>query len=75
MYGYICPYCGDHLDPGERCECRVKEEECMEVPVDSVRHCDGCGCETYPDGRLGTMDGKAICRDDLNDGIGGQYGV
>ena len=22
MYGYICPYCGDHLDPGEKCECR-----------------------------------------------------
>lgn len=22
MYGYICPCCGDHLDPGEKCECR-----------------------------------------------------
>ena len=33
MYGYICPFCGDHLDPGERCECReerVKEEALKE---------------------------------------------
>lgn len=27
MYGYICPYCGDHLDPGERCECRDEKEK------------------------------------------------
>lgn len=27
MYGYICPHCGDHLDPGEQCECRREKEE------------------------------------------------
>lgn len=27
MYGYICPDCGDHLDPGEKCECRERHEE------------------------------------------------
>ena len=26
MYGYICPYCGDHLDPGEKCDC-IDERE------------------------------------------------
>lgn len=24
MYQYICRYCGAHLDPGERCDCREK---------------------------------------------------
>lgn len=28
MYGYICPGCGDHLDPGEKCEeCEAKRKE------------------------------------------------
>lgn len=27
MYGYICPDCGCHLDPGERCDCREEREE------------------------------------------------
>lgn len=22
MYGRECPYCGDGLDPGEKCQCR-----------------------------------------------------
>lgn len=26
MYGYICPDCGCHLDPGERCGCREERE-------------------------------------------------
>lgn len=26
MYGYICPDCGCHLDPGERCDCREERE-------------------------------------------------
>lgn len=26
MYGYICPNCGAHLDPGERCDC-IEEKE------------------------------------------------
>lgn len=26
--GYkICPYCGAHLDPGERCDCQDEENE------------------------------------------------
>lgn len=27
MYGYICRYCGDHLDTGEQCNCRKEKEE------------------------------------------------
>lgn len=26
MYGYICPDCGRHLDPGEKCDCREERE-------------------------------------------------
>ena len=26
MYGYICPDCGCHLDPGEKCDCREERE-------------------------------------------------
>ena len=25
MYGYICPDCGAHLDPGEKCDCQEKK--------------------------------------------------
>lgn len=27
MYFRTCPYCGDDLDPGERCECRNEKEQ------------------------------------------------
>lgn len=27
MYYRECPYCGDHLDPGEQCNCREEKEE------------------------------------------------
>ena len=27
MYGYICPECGAHLDPGEICDCTAEREE------------------------------------------------
>ncbi len=23
----ICPYCGGHLDPDEKCDCREEEED------------------------------------------------
>lgn len=26
-YYNICPYCGCHLDPGERCDCQSKGQE------------------------------------------------
>lgn len=26
MYGYICPRCGAHLDPGEPCDCEQEKE-------------------------------------------------
>ena len=27
MYGYICPGCGAHLDPGEHCDCDAERKE------------------------------------------------
>lgn len=27
MYGWICPWCGGHLDPGERCDCEAYAEQ------------------------------------------------
>lgn len=27
MYGYICPDCGCHLDPQEKCDCREEREQ------------------------------------------------
>lgn len=26
-YFNTCPYCGAHLDPGERCDCQDEQEE------------------------------------------------
>ena len=75
MYGYICPDCGDHLDPGERCGCRDEAEGRKEIKEEPPRHCDRCGCESYPDNRLATMDGEVICRDCLNDEMGGHYDI
>ena len=31
MYGYICPDCGDRLDPGERCDCRKEKEQAVNM--------------------------------------------
>lgn len=75
MYGYICPDCGDHLDPGERCGCRDEAEGRKKIKEEAPRHCDRCGCELYPDNRLATMDGEVICRDCLNDEMGGHYAI
>lgn len=30
MYGYICEHCGAHLDPGETCDCRERNNEFLE---------------------------------------------
>ena len=27
MYYRVCPQCGAHLDPGERCDCQDKKRE------------------------------------------------
>lgn len=35
MYGYICPGCGDHLDPGEKCE-RCEENRKEKEALDSL---------------------------------------
>ena len=75
MYGYICPDCGDHLDPGERCGCRDEAEGRKGIKEEASRHCDRCGCELYPDNRLATMSGEFICRDCLKDEMGGHYGI
>lgn len=26
-YYNTCPYCGAHLDPGERCDCRDRQDD------------------------------------------------
>lgn len=26
-YYNICPHCGSHLDPGERCDCKQEDDE------------------------------------------------
>lgn len=31
MYGYICIYCGDHLDPGEKCDCINDKKAAQEI--------------------------------------------
>lgn len=64
MYGYICPYCGDHLDPGERCECRNEKKESS---LKQVKHCDRCGCVLCEDDDLITANGKNICSHCLDD--------
>lgn len=58
MYGYICSYCGDHLDPGERCECRDEKKESYSGPVN---HCDRCGNVLYEDDYLAAADGENLC--------------
>ena len=38
MYGYICPCCGDHLDPGEKCECindKTASKEIMDKLIET----------------------------------------
>ena len=27
MYFKVCPYCGSHLGPGEKCECEKENED------------------------------------------------
>ena len=75
MYGYICPYCGDHLDPGERCECREEAVESMHVPANSLRYCGRCESDTYPDNRLDIVDREVICGECRNDEMGGHYDI
>lgn len=31
-YYHICKFCGDRLDPGERCMCREQKEPVKAVP-------------------------------------------
>ena len=31
-YYNVCPYCGAHLDPGERCTCREERSAAAIVP-------------------------------------------
>lgn len=33
----VCPHCGAHLDPGESCDCRAKEE----APASSAKADEG----------------------------------
>ena len=44
MYGYICPDCGDHLDPGEKCEC-INDKKATKEIMDKL-------IETENDGQM-----------------------
>ncbi len=37
MYGYICPRCGAHLDPGEPCDCEQEKEAAEKQQKDRER--------------------------------------
>ena len=48
MYYTTCPYCGAHLDPGEKCDCREEKtakvsrrEEIRKEPVNYVEERNG----------------------------------
>lgn len=32
MYYHVCPSCGSHLDPGEKCDCTNIKKETNPVP-------------------------------------------
>ncbi len=36
-YYRVCPLCGAHLDPGERCDCREEEERRRKEAEDGKR--------------------------------------
>ncbi len=36
-YYNICPYCGSHLDPGERCDCQDKGEPERQETADKTK--------------------------------------
>ena len=38
MYGWICPWCGGHLDPGEQCDCEeyAERKEERKEPVQII---------------------------------------
>lgn len=31
-YYHVCEFCGDRLDPGEKCECREQKEPVVVMP-------------------------------------------
>ena len=37
LYYKTCPYCGAHLDPGERCDCTKERSEKMDI-IDYIPH-------------------------------------
>ena len=38
MQYYECPYCGAHLDPGEKCDCE-EEREMIESREEELKKC------------------------------------
>ena len=44
MYFHICPRCGSHLDPGERCDCETQRQKAENGYIKKIRE--------EPDGQL-----------------------
>ncbi|WP_409969571.1 hypothetical protein RFF05_06575 [Bengtsoniella intestinalis] len=36
MYYRICPYCGSHNDPGERCDCQEQKVEAASAGTETT---------------------------------------
>ena len=41
MYYNVCPVCGAHLDPGEKCDCRDTDHEKNDVGKKSEKYGPG----------------------------------
>ena len=54
-YYRVCPDCGAHLDPGEKCDCRVGAEKREGQTMADIREEVGTGqyCFRLPDGMEG----------------------
>lgn len=37
MYYNVCPACGAHLDPGERCDCKTDKEKVVRMDPQKIK--------------------------------------
>lgn len=60
MYYNECPYCGDTLDPGEKCECQDTKPEREYKPIAPMRFHKGLTFETQLNGKIKVYAGKSL---------------